>query len=51
MKQVLGLVVTAVALFGCQKRVKEEHGGWTEPGQPNLPLEVLDRYWDEAKKR
>jgi tetrapyrrole methylase family protein/MazG family protein/ATP diphosphatase len=33
-----------------EKRVKEEHGGWTEPGQPNLPLAVLDRYWDEAKR-
>jgi tetrapyrrole methylase family protein/MazG family protein/ATP diphosphatase len=32
-----------------EARVKAEHGGWTEPGEPNLPLEVLDRYWDEAK--
>jgi tetrapyrrole methylase family protein/MazG family protein/ATP diphosphatase len=34
-----------------EKRVKENHGGWGGPGgeQPNLPLAVLDRYWDEAK--
>lgn len=34
-----------------EKRVKEEHGGWGGPGgqSPNLPLEVLDRYWQEAK--
>lgn len=34
-----------------ESRVKDEHGGWNgEDGkQPNLPLEVLDRYWDEAK--
>jgi tetrapyrrole methylase family protein/MazG family protein/ATP diphosphatase len=32
-----------------EKRVKEEHGGWSQPGTPNLPLEVLDGYWDEAK--
>lgn len=32
-----------------EKRVKDEHGGWPAPGTPNLPLEVLDRYWDEAK--
>lgn len=34
-----------------EKRVKEVHGGWGGPGghNPNLPLEVLDRYWEEAK--
>lgn len=34
-----------------EKRVHAEHGGWGGPGgnQPNLPLEVLDRYWEEAK--
>jgi len=32
-------------------RVKSEHGGWGGPGgdQPNLSLEVLDGYWEEAK--
>lgn len=33
-----------------EKRVKEKHGGWAEPGKPNLGLEVLDTYWDEAKR-
>ncbi len=35
-----------------EARVRSEHGGWGGPGgdQPNLPLEVLDRYWEEAKK-
>ncbi|AKV01742.1 Nucleoside triphosphate pyrophosphohydrolase MazG [Labilithrix luteola] len=34
-----------------EARVKEQHGGWGTPGEAseNLPLEVLDRYWDEAK--
>jgi tetrapyrrole methylase family protein/MazG family protein/ATP diphosphatase len=34
-----------------EARVKEEHGGWGGPSgdAPNLPLDVLDRYWDEAK--
>ena len=34
-----------------EKRVKAEHGGWGGPGgnNANLPLEVLDAYWDEAK--
>lgn len=35
-----------------EARVKEEHGGWGAPGAPEdtkLPLEVLDRYWEEAK--
>ncbi|MCL2725426.1 MAG: nucleoside triphosphate pyrophosphohydrolase [Polyangiaceae bacterium] len=30
--------------------VKAEHGGWGEPGGATLPLEVLDRYWEEAKR-
>jgi MazG family protein len=36
-----------------EKRVQEEHGGWGEAGggERHLPLEVLDRYWDEAKRR
>ncbi len=29
-----------------EARVKENHGGW----QGKLPLEELDRYWEEAKK-
>jgi len=29
-----------------EARVKEEHGGWGE----GLSLDVLDRYWEEAKK-
>jgi tetrapyrrole methylase family protein/MazG family protein/ATP diphosphatase len=48
-----------------EKRVQENHGGWTGEGrrdaspapaetgskpQEHLPLEVLDRYWDEAKR-
>jgi MazG family protein len=33
-----------------EKRVKEEHGGWPEAGKPNLALEVLDTYWEEAKR-
>jgi len=34
-----------------EARVKAEHGGWGGPNgdQPNLPLEVLDGYWEEAK--
>jgi MazG family protein len=38
-----------------EKRVEEEHGGWPKPKEGNsdvtgeLPLEVLDRYWEEAK--
>jgi tetrapyrrole methylase family protein/MazG family protein/ATP diphosphatase len=30
-------------------RVKSVHGGWGAGGEKNLPLEVLDTYWDEAK--
>ena len=35
-----------------EKRVREEHGGFpdTSAGQAQLPLEVLDRYWEEAKQ-
>lgn len=32
-----------------EARVKEEHGGWPAPGTPNLSLEVLDAYWEQAK--
>lgn len=34
-----------------EARVKSDHGGWGGPNgdQPNLSLEVLDRYWEEAK--
>ena len=34
-----------------EARVKEEHGGWggASGNEPNLPLTVLDRYWEEAK--
>jgi tetrapyrrole methylase family protein/MazG family protein/ATP diphosphatase len=38
-----------------ETRVKEKHGGWPpgEDGKPGagIPLEELDGYWDEAKKR
>jgi MazG family protein len=36
-----------------ERRVREEHGGWAAPGggDERLPLEVLDRYWEEAKQR
>ena len=36
-----------------EKRVGEEHGGWSAPGRGDerLPLEVLDAYWEEAKAR
>jgi tetrapyrrole methylase family protein/MazG family protein/ATP diphosphatase len=46
-----------------EKRVREEHGGWgggsgADPGaagpgaeDAHLPLEVLDRYWEEAKRQ
>jgi tetrapyrrole methylase family protein/MazG family protein/ATP diphosphatase len=37
-----------------EARVNTEHGGWGEPkgkGEDGkLPLEVLDRYWEEAKR-
>jgi MazG family protein len=32
-----------------ESRVKGEHGGWGASGEKNLPLEVLDTYWEEAK--
>lgn len=32
-----------------EARVRAEHGGWGGPGEASLPLEVLDRYWEEAK--
>jgi len=32
-----------------EKRVREVHGGWGDPAEPPLPLEVLDGYWEEAK--
>ena len=36
-----------------EARVREEHAGWGEAGagETHLPLEVLDRYWEESKKR
>lgn len=36
-----------------EARVKAEHGGWGGPDgrQPNLALDVLDRYWEEAKAK
>jgi tetrapyrrole methylase family protein/MazG family protein/ATP diphosphatase len=35
-----------------ERRVREVHGGWGEAGggEQHLPLEVLDRYWEEAKE-
>ena len=35
-----------------EKRVREDHGGWGDDrgGDKHLPLEVLDRYWEEAKR-
>ena len=32
-----------------ESRVKAVHGGWGAGGEKNLPLEVLDTYWEEAK--
>jgi nucleoside triphosphate diphosphatase len=34
-----------------EERVKGEHGGWGGPSEEHLPLEVLDRYWEEAKAK
>jgi tetrapyrrole methylase family protein/MazG family protein/ATP diphosphatase len=37
-----------------ETRVKQRHGGWPAPsdaGQGKLPLDELDRYWDEAKQK
>jgi tetrapyrrole methylase family protein/MazG family protein/ATP diphosphatase len=33
-----------------ERRVREEHGGFGAPGEPLLPLDVLDGYWEEAKR-
>jgi len=35
-----------------ERRVHDEHGGWGEAGQgdDHIPLAILDRYWDEAKR-
>jgi tetrapyrrole methylase family protein/MazG family protein/ATP diphosphatase len=34
-----------------ERRVREEHGGWGGPGgDAPMPLEVLDGYWEEAKR-
>jgi len=33
-----------------ESRVKEVHGSFGEPGRGTLPLEVLDGYWEEAKR-
>jgi len=35
-----------------ERRVREEHGGWggAGGGDEHLPLDVLDRYWEEAKR-
>ncbi len=35
-----------------EDRVREEHGGWgdADGGERHPPLEVLDRYWEEAKR-
>jgi tetrapyrrole methylase family protein/MazG family protein/ATP diphosphatase len=36
-----------------ERRVREVHGGWGEvgAGQEHLPLSVLDKYWEEAKRK
>jgi tetrapyrrole methylase family protein/MazG family protein/ATP diphosphatase len=33
-----------------EMRVRENHGGWGDTGKDKLPLETLDRYWEEAKR-
>lgn len=33
-----------------EARVKQEHGGFGQPGNATLPLHVLDAYWEEAKR-
>jgi tetrapyrrole methylase family protein/MazG family protein/ATP diphosphatase len=35
-----------------ERRVSEEHGGWGSAGagEAQLPLALLDRYWEEAKR-
>jgi MazG family protein len=32
-------------------RVNERHGGWPASGSAKLPLDELDSYWDEAKRK
>jgi tetrapyrrole methylase family protein/MazG family protein/ATP diphosphatase len=38
-----------------EQRVKDEHGGWPRSpdgaASPGIPLEVMDGYWNEAKRR
>ncbi len=34
-----------------EERVRENHGGWGDTGKDKLPLETLDRYWEEAKAK
>ena len=34
-----------------EERVRENHGGWGDTSKDKLPLETLDRYWEEAKER
>ena len=34
-----------------EKRVAERHGGWGDTGKDKLPLETLDAYWEEAKRK
>ena len=34
-----------------ETRVRENHGGWGDTGKAKLPLETLDRYWEEAKAK
>lgn len=34
-----------------EAEVRARHGGWGAEGETNLPLEVLDGYWEAAKAR
>jgi tetrapyrrole methylase family protein/MazG family protein/ATP diphosphatase len=34
-----------------EQRVAERHGGWGDTGKDKLPLETLDGYWEEAKRK
>jgi MazG family protein len=34
-----------------EARVREAHGGFPAPGEPRIPLEELDVYWVEGKRR
>jgi MazG family protein len=46
-----GTITKFVGRFAhVERRVAEEHGGWGGPEEKHLPLEVLDRYWEEAKR-